>query len=156
MTHIVRIGNVLDHPRGFIVHGCNCQGVMGSGVARAVRERYPRAFIEYRSISHQLYLGLTQIVLVDPGKWIVNAMTQQGYGSGERHVNYDAVAVAFEHVRRDAHRLGVSSIAYPLIGAGLGGGNWKILRTIIDETLAGQFEQVLYGSHDQLRALGEL
>ena len=33
--------------RGIIAHGCNCQGVMGSGVARFLRDKYPQIFPEY-------------------------------------------------------------------------------------------------------------
>lgn len=30
-----KTGNLLDTPDSYIVHGCNAQGVMGSGVAKA-------------------------------------------------------------------------------------------------------------------------
>ncbi len=29
-----------------IVHGCNAQGVMGSGVAKSIRENFPKAYDE--------------------------------------------------------------------------------------------------------------
>lgn len=40
-------GNLLDVTKGIIMHGCNCQGVMGSGVALAVKRKYPLAFDRY-------------------------------------------------------------------------------------------------------------
>lgn len=36
-----RKGNLLDITSGVIVHGCNMRGVMGSGVALAIRNKYP-------------------------------------------------------------------------------------------------------------------
>jgi O-acetyl-ADP-ribose deacetylase (regulator of RNase III) len=42
-------GNLLDVNDGIIVHGCNCQGVWGSGVAKQMKEKYPEAFTKYQS-----------------------------------------------------------------------------------------------------------
>jgi O-acetyl-ADP-ribose deacetylase (regulator of RNase III) len=38
----VVFGNIVDLSRGFIVHGCNAQGAMNFGVAKAIRDKYPR------------------------------------------------------------------------------------------------------------------
>lgn len=158
MKHII-VGDLLAHPKGLIVHGCNTQGKMGSGVALAVKNRYPEAYQAYM-LCHEgpgrLELGQIIHAQVGPDRYIVNAMTQIFFGPGQRHTNYEAVAVAFENIREEAHRLQVTEIAYPLIGAGLGGGNWRIIDTIIDETLRGEFDQYLYGFEDQLRAAGAL
>ena len=34
-------GNLFDTKANIICHQCNCQGVMGSGVAAEVKRRYP-------------------------------------------------------------------------------------------------------------------
>jgi O-acetyl-ADP-ribose deacetylase (regulator of RNase III) len=39
--------NNARHAQAF-AHGCNCQGSMGGGIARAFRERYSEMFDEYR------------------------------------------------------------------------------------------------------------
>ena len=39
-------GDVFDsflYPSSMVVHGCNAKGVMGSGVARVVRNNFPAA-----------------------------------------------------------------------------------------------------------------
>lgn len=172
MGKSVIIGDALSHPQGLIVHGCNCQGVMGSGIAKAVKERYPVAFQEYYNqyttnpvhgpggLAYDgLKLGQIIPVEVEANKWIVNAMTQHLYGTESRKVNYDAVAVCFEFIRDYARQVADirgfrPDIVYPLIGAGLGGGNWRIIDTIIDETLAGEFNQYIYGFEDDLRNWG--
>ncbi|CAG8013670.1 unnamed protein product [Penicillium nalgiovense] len=43
-------GDLFDSPNGAaLIHACNCQGVWGSGIARAFRDRYPAAYEIYRN-----------------------------------------------------------------------------------------------------------
>ena len=45
------VGNLLDEvTTGCIIHQVNAQGVMGSGIAWAIRERYPQVWTDYSSI----------------------------------------------------------------------------------------------------------
>lgn len=153
-------GDALAAPQGVIVHGCNCQGVMGGGIARTVRERYPTAYKVYRDKYESevepgsqrftgLKLGEITSVQVDVNKFIVNANTQDNHGTHRRQVDYEAVARCFEKVNFLAYELSKEAgfmlpIIFPQIGAGLGGGNWKIIEAIIDETLSPDFEKHLY------------
>lgn len=160
-------GDVLDVEEGIIVHGCNCLGVMGSGIAVAVKNRFPKVYEAYRAIHETpegLRLGEIIPVRVGENKWIVNAMTQQRTG-GIRAVDYEAVARCFEKVNDLAAEILFSQsrvlrfeqfndiesktsatvpICFPMIGAGLGGGNWNIIATIIDETINDSFEKKVY------------
>jgi len=152
MIHEIH-GNALDVKKGIIVHGCNCQGIMGGGIALEVKKRYPQAYEVYRGLYERLglTLGEVQPVMVDldldTPKIIVNAMTQDKIGTHRRQVNYDAVAACFEQVAAWAevykHTYGPLDIIFPAIGAGLGGGNWNIIRTIIDETIPDDFRKIL-------------
>ena len=51
-----RTGDLLEAAEPVIVHGCNAQGSMGAGVARAIRDRYPAAYAAYRA-AHEAYLA---------------------------------------------------------------------------------------------------
>lgn len=140
-------GNLLDHD-GPIAHGVNCQGKMNSGVAKAIREKYPEHFDAYISLfdedsykgSPKLghYVSAPKHCLDKPSKdkcavWAL--FTQEYYGYNEkRYVNYCAVARCFyflEYYYRLyplKHILGI-----PKIGAGLGGGDWNIIEQIIND-----------------------
>lgn len=129
--------NILDVKEGVIVHGCNCQGVMGSGVAKQLRSKYPDIFLPYAEAleqSHQMDInpiGGIICVRVTNTLIVINALTQQYYGrDGNKYVSYKALQAAMEKV---ADRFGIDvpiHIPY-LIGAGLGGGDEeKILRII--------------------------
>ena len=42
-----RVGNLLDAPQKVIAHQVNCQGKMGSGVAKVIRDKYPKVYETY-------------------------------------------------------------------------------------------------------------
>jgi len=128
-----------------IVHGCNAQGVMGSGVAKIVRERFPKAYDRYMQENRNAHLVLGDIIPVPCGdrqndpdnfKIIVNAITQEYYGrDGRRYVSYDAVAESMDKINRMYDVYGIDSVAMPMIGAGLGNGKWEIVSAIIESEL---------------------
>lgn len=118
-----------------IVHGCNSRGVMGSGVAKAIRDWYKLAYQDYEDVYNSNGLALGDIVVsVQPdGKTIHNAITQQDYGrdSSRVYVSYWAIAEAF----RKINQWGIKEIALPKIGAGLANGDWNVISAIIENTL---------------------
>jgi O-acetyl-ADP-ribose deacetylase (regulator of RNase III) len=71
----------------------------------------------------------------DKGVIIVNAYTQYKYGRDKMHTDYDAVRSVFKLIKKYFSGL---RIGYPLIGCGLGGGNWDIVSEIINEELNGE------------------
>lgn len=147
MTIVRKQGNLLD-AKGIIVHGCNAQGVMGSGVALAIKNKWPDVYQQYRDTydikGSLMSLGRIIPVRVSDEVYVLNAITQQNYGrTGQRYVNYEAVARAFEDVRDWAKHMKMP-VNFPLIGAGLGGGDWEIISTIIDRTLGDDIEKVLW------------
>ena len=71
---------------------------------------------------------------------IVNAYTQYDFGRRGRNVDYEAVSSVFAEIKRDFHGL---RIAYPMIGAGLAGGNWEIIKLIIDDELKDEYHTLV-------------
>lgn len=106
-----------------IIHGCNAQGVMGSGVAKIVRDLYPHAYLAYKQAHRRYGLKVGQVVVspqVLNGPIIANAITQEFYGrDGKQYASYDGVIVALQQI---ADNFGnEKEIHLPLIGGGLGG-----------------------------------
>lgn len=143
MPIITHEGSMLDLPSGIFVHGCNAQGVMGSGIALQIKEKYPEAFKEYlKTTSHKSYktnkaqlLGATPWVELKGGPAIVNAIIQEKYGTdGAKYVDYDAIYKSFRFVKAlaDARKLPVH---FPMIGCGRGGGKWEEIAPIIEKAL---------------------
>jgi len=130
-------GNLFESEITTIVHGCNAQGVMGSGVAKIVKDQYFDAYKFYADQydEHGLKLGDVQFVPAN-GKVIANAITQNLYGKdGKRFVNYEAVAECMSTINRVLKLSGETRVAMPQIGAGLGGGDWNVIAAIIESEM---------------------
>lgn len=135
LFHFMRPGDAM-------MHGCNDQGVMGSGIAREVRDRFPGAYDVYRNKFDQHGLELGEVIpyLDKSGLMILNAVTQNFYGKdGKRYVKYDAVAECCRQIREGFKVLlePPKRLYFPLIGAGLGGGSWAVISEIIKSEFDG-------------------
>lgn len=131
----IRFGDITTVTSGLIVQGCNSQGKMNSGVAKAIREKFPDNFTTYENAWKEDGLKLGQVVVhIEPasGLFICNAIVQTYFGKdGRKYVSYEALQKAFKEVAKTASRYRLA-VHYPLIGAGLGGGDWGIIQAIID------------------------
>ena len=150
----VIVGNIVTLAKlgdfDVVIHGCNCFCTMGSGVARAIRDAFPEAYRidQYTVCGDKNKLGTISVATVkaDMGVYngqgkdfsIVNAYTQYNYGRVKRqYVSYDAVQMCFKKIKEifgGKHK----KFAFPMIGAGLGGGDWTTIGSIIDEELQGE------------------
>ena len=138
------VGNLLDVTHGIIVHGCNARGVMGAGVAKAVKARYPGAYHLYRGAHKGSGLTVGHIIPYDVPTLaartellIVNAITQENYGTEQRQVDYEGLYRCFSQIPQLAKAYQLPDVHFPLIGCGLAGGEWAIVEAIIESTLKG-------------------
>lgn len=138
-------GDIFNSDANLTLHQVNCRGVMGSGVAKQVREKYPEVYKQYKDKcnryrnSPRALLGSYQAVWVysDSGstkRAICNVFSQDGFGTdGKRYTDYSAMEHALTLINRD---FAGATIAIPyLMGCGLGGGDWSVVSQIIDKTL---------------------
>jgi O-acetyl-ADP-ribose deacetylase (regulator of RNase III) len=119
------------------VHGCNSKAVMGSGVAKIVKDKWPKAYQLYKQ---EVLLGKLKI-----GQWnawwdtskdivIVNLITQQEFGrdKAKTYVDYNAVKNGLLSVVSEAGWPD-GRIVFPFIGGGLANGDREILLDIFHE-----------------------
>lgn len=86
-------GDLMDKTEGFILHQVNCQGVMGAGIAKTIRDRYPGAYENYRAVCKSVsrtgdLLGRAQFVQVSDRLYVINLFGQDRYGRDKRYTNY--------------------------------------------------------------------
>lgn len=131
---IYKTGDLLGVVEGVIIHGCNAQGVMGSGVALAIKNKYPDAYRAYKDFEskHGLKLGSISIRKVDTNLRIANAITQEFYGNDPvlQYVSYGALHLAFEKLHK--HFPLEVPFHFPKIGAGRGNGDWLVISQLIE------------------------
>lgn len=141
-------GNLLDSDCMYICHQVNCQGVMGSGIAKQIKERWPEVYANYRitcsMFKPEKLLGTIDVVDTNDHHNIVNIFGQLTCGyDGKRYTSYDAFSDALKKFK--AWFPHGSTIGFPKnIGCGLGGGNWKVISTLIEEILGEDFEVYIY------------
>ena len=149
-------GDLLSVTEGYIIHGCNAQGVMGAGVARLIKDKYPLAFKDYalclqaKRTLNKPALGSCTYSIQPDNVVVVNAVTQEWMGTDRRYTDYDAVRACFEdfmdeidshqNIYEDMPRV----LNFPLIGCGLGGGEWDVIEQIIEEEIDDSFKKVLW------------
>lgn len=130
-------GDILEcHRDGVTVlgHQCNCRGVWRAGVHRQIGERFPEVVQEY--LSRKWVPGDMRIFDTHlPGFRVAYLAGQDGYGNSRKtgvvYTDMLALRVAMQHLA-DAIDSG-DEVAFPLIGAGLAGGDWsQIVRMISD------------------------
>lgn len=146
MKIIYKRGDLLQCEEKCILHGCNSQGKMASGVAKAIRAKYPSAYTAYiasKSLGG-MNLGVLTFAPQEDGKLIINGITQEFYGrDGRQYVDYEAVREVIKGVNWMAEQYNIPAVAMPKIGAGLGGGDWDIISRIIEEESIN-FQPVIY------------
>lgn len=132
-----------------ICHQVNCQGVMGAGIAKQIRNKYPEVYTEYTAECakhtakyHQNtaeLLGAIQVVRVGEGKYVCNLFAQDRYGKdGRRYTSYDAFWICLNRIA-NLFQEG-DKIGFPYgISCGLGGANWNIIEAMIQEVLGSKF-----------------
>lgn len=146
-------GDIFQSNADAILHQVNCQGVMNSGVAKQVREKFPTVFKYYKArcdedkkmrerlgLTRSSLLGLAQICYkedylvgeVKDTQVIVNLFAQDSYGyDGRCYTDYDALRRCFEFVNQ---RFAGKEVAIPyLIGCHRGGGDWNKVYAMIEE-----------------------
>ena len=131
----IHVGNILSVDQGIIAHGCNSRGVMNSGVARQLREKYPQIYEPYGRDTRGL--GTMTLVKVSPYLFVANLITQKDYGRDPSrvYVNYEALDMAMETLRAAAGHTQV--VHFPMIGGGLGNGDKQRILKIMEHHFPG-------------------
>ena len=128
--------NIFESGADVVCHQVNCQGVMGSGIARQVREKYPNNYKGYCMMCEEFkpseLLGKVFCGKVGEKFIIANLFAQEKFGyDGKCYTSYDALKKCLENVRSG---FSGQTIAIPyLMGCYRGGGDWDIVYKMIED-----------------------
>lgn len=124
-----------------IAHCCNDLGIWGAGFVLAISDRWNEPAYAYRKwkkeVGGTLPLGAVQFVSVESDIIIANIIGQQGIGfQGTRApIRYRAIADGLIEVR--IHAIPTkASVHMPRMGAGLAGGDWNHIRSLVEMHLS--------------------
>lgn len=124
-------GSIFDSDADAIVNAVNCVGVMGAGLAKAFKDRYPHMNEQYE-VKCKLGLlkpGMLDVYIVDSSpKYIINFPTKNDWRSPSlMEYIYDGVSA----LHYEVWRWNIKSVAIPALGCGLGGLDWKDVKPVL-------------------------
>lgn len=141
-----KVMNLIDAAKNrevdIIAHQCNCFCDMKTGIAPKIKHAFPEAYkadLSTKSGSRSK-LGTFSKATTENGLVCYNLYGQydfRGREKGKVDTNYNALEKALFNMAKDILDSGNEKVkvGLPKIGAGLGGGDWKIISQIIYEKL---------------------
>lgn len=131
-------GNVVRADAEALVNTVNCVGVMGRGVALQFRKAFPENYRVYRAACDrkELHPGMMLVVpTLGAGnpKYIINFPTKRHWKGKSRIEDIDS---GLRALIAEVRARGITSIAVPPLGCGLGGLHWSDVRPRIEQAFA--------------------
>ncbi len=138
MAHIQYLkGDIFGSQAQVIVNTVNCKGIMGKGLALAFKQKYPDMFTVYE---HECQTGKLKIgrptIYQKSNPWILNFPTKNHWRNPSK-LEYIEKGLAF--LANNYQRAGITSIAFPKLGAQNGKLDWDDVGPVMVKYLS-QFD----------------
>ena len=115
--------NIFESHADVLVNTVNTVGVMGKGLAKEFKRIYPDMFESYQKFCEDgtLVVGKLQVYKT-PNKWVLNFPTKANWRSPSK---LEYIEQGLQKFVEHYARLGIKSIAFPMLGCGNGGLSWE-------------------------------
>jgi len=140
-------GDITNVVYGIVCHQVNAKGVMGAGLARAIRKQWVIAYHDYLNAFNlkKLKLGeviFSNVIANNPNLQVAGMIAQNSYGNskstGITYTDYQAFEICLNKIKiwQSNCMDGVLPVYLPYgIGCGLAGGSWDVIKHLIEEYL---------------------
>lgn len=127
-------GNIFTSKAQTIVNTVNCVGVMGAGIALECKLRYPAMFAKYVALceKHQMSIGKLWLYR-NTERWILNFPTKKHWKYPSK-IEY--IRLGLEKFLATYESKGITSIAFPVLGAQNGGISQEDSLSVMNEYLS--------------------
>lgn len=138
-------GDILRCEADALVNTVNCVGVMGRGIALQFKKAFPVNFKDYKAACDlgEVVPGrmfVTERRSLTTPRFIINFPTKRHWRGKSRIEDIELGLLA---LRREIQERGITSIAIPPLGSGLGGLRWPDVRERIETALADLDAEVI-------------
>ena len=130
-TITVLNGDIFNSSMQTIVNPVNTAGAMGKGLALQFKQRYPSMFEKYKQHCKNGNFTMGKLWLFKPkeeDRWVLNFPTKNHWSEKSK---YEYINKGLIKLRDNYKRIGITSIAFPKIGCGLGGLDWSNVKMSI-------------------------
>ena len=138
MIHFIE-GNLLESNAEALVNTVNTVGVMGKGIALQFKNQYPNNYKLYEKAckAKEVQVGKLFITedssLLEGRKIIINFPTKTDW---RKPSEYSYIESGLQELARIIKDLEIKSVAIPPLGAGNGGLDWNMVKSIIEKKLS--------------------
>lgn len=118
MLQIVKDNNIFNSKTQTIVNTINCVGAMGTGIALEYKKRYPEMYLKYNELCNNKQMQIGKLWLYKThNKWILNFPTKDHWKNSSK-IEY--LELGLQKFIDTYKTKGITSIAFPLLGANNG------------------------------------
>lgn len=127
--------DILTVEKGIIAHQVNCQGVMGAGLAKQIKYKFPKSWDIYHKACCEYasgaLLGECISCQVKDSLYVAHLFGQFHYGAKRCYTNYLALESALIQLETLAQKYQLPVYLPYKLGCGLAGGDWQIVYNLI-------------------------
>ncbi|MFM7849488.1 MAG: macro domain-containing protein [Rubrivivax sp.] len=132
-------GDILKDDSEAIVNTVNCVGIMGRGIALQFKNAWPENFKAYEAACLREEVQPGRMFVFETGhltnpRYIINFPTKRHWRGKSRIQDIESGLTALV---AEIQKRGITSVAIPPLGSGLGGLEWDDVRPRIEAALAG-------------------
>lgn len=126
-------GDIFNSQVQTIVNPVNTVGVMGSGLALEFKKRYPKMFQSYKKVCDNGLFAVGKLMLCDESDYrILLFPTKEDWREPSR-IEY--IEKGLQHFVETYEARNITSIAFPKLGCGKGGLDWREIKPIMERYL---------------------
>ncbi len=124
------VGDLFQSDAQTLVNAVNCAGVMGKGVAREFKKRYPEMYRDYaeRCRRKQVLPGEPYLFRRLHPPNILNFPTKNHWRSASK---LDDIVAGLEYLERHYREWGIRSLAVPALGCGHSQLEWRVVGPVL-------------------------
>lgn len=142
-----KTGDIFKSGAEVLVNPVNCVGVMGAGLAKQFKIRFPEMFEDYKELCGAGYVRLGEVNIHSSGitepRWIISFPTKHHFKESSK---LSSVTSGLKCLRKALTCLEIERVAIPALGCGLGGLMWSDVRAAISKEFASApFSVIVYG-----------
>lgn len=126
-------GDLFTSKAQTLVNTINCVGAMGKGIALDFKLRYPEMYQRYVELCNQKLIKIGSLWLYkSPEKWVLNFPTKDDW---KNKTKIEYLTSGLQKFLDTYKEKGITSIAFPLLGANNGGLDPKLSQDVMTNYL---------------------
>lgn len=125
--------NIFKSKTDAIVNTVNCVGVMGAGLAKEFRKRYPEMFKDYRKKCEDNKIEIGKLsVFKTLDRLIINFPTKKHWKNNSR---LEWIEAGLKYFVKNYKKWNITSVAFPQLGTSHGKLDWNDVRALMENYL---------------------